>query len=82
MVYHPHPDFYNENDIFKTPFEKEGKLVKDIWEKEQYRKDYLKTLGIDTIVVWESDYKKNKTTICDIIIKEIKKILYDREQKL
>lgn len=82
MKYHPHPDLYREDDIFKTPFEKEGKIVKEIWEKEKYRNDYLKSIGIDTIIVWECDYKKNKSSICNIIIKEIEKILYDRKKQL
>lgn len=66
----------------KSPLEKEGKLVKEIWEKEKYRNDYLKSIGINTIIVWECDYKKNKSSICNIIIKEIERILYDRKKQL
>lgn len=69
IKYHPKPGIYNETDIFYTPFNKRGKLVKDLWRKEEQRKNDLRNeFGIIMITIWEDDYKENKRKcICNLI---------------
>lgn len=80
-AFHPNPIKYTETDIFKSPFDTQGVLVKDVWDKEQKRYNDLKNeFGINTIVVWERDYNKSLTDTIQYIISEILKIKkpYDR----
>lgn len=59
-------DFFHANPkIYKDPnkiLNIYGKVltVKEIWEKDKRRTELLKERGIKTIIVWESDYYKNK----------------------
>lgn len=57
--YHANPKKY-KNPEQKIKFRSLHK-ISDIWEKDKNRIDDLKKyLGIKTIIVWESDYNKNK----------------------
>lgn len=79
--FHPSPEKYKENDIFKGPYDKEEKLCKDIWNKENLRFQYLKdVLGTDTIVVWEKDYVKNhENETIELLVQKINNIIENRK---
>lgn len=54
--WHGNPSIYNENDKIAL-----GSITaKDKWDKDKERINYIESLGIDVLVVWESDYKKDK----------------------
>lgn len=74
IAFHPKHGRYSENDYFKNPFDSQYQLVSDIWKKEKHRYDSLESeYGIKTFVVWEDDYKKDKTKcICSVINNIIK----------
>lgn len=57
--WHANPDKYSENDIIKAPGE--TFVAGDKWKKdmEKYKK-YIE-LGYELIVIWESDYKEDKS---------------------
>lgn len=75
-AFHPHPQKYKGTDIFKSPFDNTGLLVKDIWDKESKRYTDLKNeYGINTIIVWESDYNKSPNEVIKYIRNEILKII-------
>lgn len=59
--YHANPKKYNPDFEFPE-FSKDVTLkAKDLWEKDKIKKEHLKkSHRIKTIVVWESDYYKNK----------------------
>ena len=75
-AFHPNPSKYKATDIFYSPFDDYGKSVEDLWNNEQKRYHTLKTeFGIDTIVVWEKEFRQNKMSVIEYIINEINKIL-------
>ena len=81
-AFHPHPDEYNDNDMFKNIFSDEYTLVKTMRDKENERYKLLKNeLNIDTIVVWESEYNEYKDKIIDIILEKVNNILNDRRNE-
>lgn len=69
-IWHANPNKYNENDIIPLI----NKTAKEIWYKDEIKIQKLKHLrNIDTIVVWESDWKNNKESVINIIRTEILK---------
>jgi hypothetical protein len=54
---HANPIKYNEDDILTFPLVRK---VKDIWIKDELKKEIALTKGYEVIVIWESDFKKNK----------------------
>lgn len=72
--FHADPNFFNEND-HPNPFNKKV-TAKEIWENDKNRYKLLKeTKNIDTIVVWENDFRNGNINIEDFI-KTTLKILY------
>lgn len=60
--YHANPNKYHPDYEFPE-FSKNNVIIKarDLWEKDRIKTEFiLKKRGIKTIVVWESDYYKNK----------------------
>lgn len=58
--FHANPEIYNKDDVIHL-----GEDVKltatDIWKKDEQRKEEIKKqLGVDPIIVWELEYRKNK----------------------
>lgn len=67
--FHPNPNEYSQQSLFKNPFQKEGELVSNILRKESIRKEFIENkIGLKMFVVWEDEYKKDKEkTICELI---------------
>ena len=68
--FHADPRFFNETDN-PNPFNKTI-TAKEIWDNDNHRINSLLELGIKTIRVWESDYKKKSFDINELV-KKIKK---------
>jgi len=59
--YHANPKKYNPDFEFPEFFSAGLITSKDIWERDEKKKNLLwEEMGIKTIIVWESDYYKNK----------------------
>ena len=70
--YHPKPGSYKPDDIFTNPFGESG-FVKDMWDREQKRKEDLKKYnGIDMFVIWEDEYRNSKINSINKLLEEIK----------
>jgi ribosomal protein S27AE/G:T-mismatch repair DNA endonuclease (very short patch repair protein) len=69
--WHCNPKKYSE-DFFNV---KKGKTSKEIWDYDKLKLELVIKLGYYVEVVWESDYKKNKKIIKNIIN------TYDRRNK-
>ena len=68
--WHCNPDIYNKDDIILINNNKYKAY--DIWKKDKDRIDYLlKNYQIHTIVIWESDYLKNKQDCINNIINNL-----------
>lgn len=65
--FHANPNKFNEFDT-PHPFDKTI-VAKDIWEKDNEKINFIKSLGYEVLIIWESDYYKNKE---DVIKKCIK----------
>jgi very-short-patch-repair endonuclease len=68
--YHGNPNKYSELDT-PNPFRREL-LAKDIWEKDIIKKKLANENGFNVLVIWDSEYKKNKEEIINKCIKFLK----------
>jgi very-short-patch-repair endonuclease len=64
--WHCNPKIYKHDDIIKHPGAS-GKLVNEVWEHDRRREDAIKSLGVDVMVVWESDFRENPDSIVDVV---------------
>jgi len=68
--WHANPLLYEEADTIIYPGDARI-LVSDKWNSDRIRLEYLKTVGYDVLVVWESDWRKNlektQQTILDFL---------------
>jgi hypothetical protein len=67
--WHADPRRYKAEDILKFP--NGDVLAETIWEKDANRTEYLNQLGYQVFVIWETDWKHDKTAV----INELKQIL-------
>lgn len=61
--WHCNPKKYNSTYYNK----KKSKTAKEIWEYYKNKLDLVKKYNYNCIVIWESDYKKDKTIINKLI---------------
>lgn len=61
--YHGNPNKYKAED-YPNPFRKDL-TAKDIWDKDERKKLIANNKGFEVLVVWDSEYKKNKQEIID-----------------
>lgn len=67
--WHGNPAVYDENKIIDN---RKGLTRRDINERDAKRIEELKNLGYDVMVVWEKDYRSNKSFIIDKCLKFLK----------
>lgn len=65
--WHMNPKLYNENDVN----EKTNETAKEIWDKDEYKKQICESTNISYNVIWEYDWKNNN----EYIKEKIKNIL-------
>lgn len=65
-VFHANPKRYKKDDIV-NPFNK--KTANEIWKYDNEKIDFIKSLGFDVLIIWESDYYNNKELILKKCIK-------------
>ncbi len=59
-LYHANPSIYKA-DEYSHPFYIERKLKSsDIWDKDKRKLNAAKESGFDVLIIWESEYKKDK----------------------
>lgn len=63
--WHCNPIKYNENYFNK----KKGQTAKEIWDYDDKKLELITNYGYNLEVIWESDYKKNKNLINQILTK-------------
>jgi hypothetical protein len=67
-IYHGNPLMFNENE-YPNPWS--NLTAKELWERDNYKKQIAINNGFDIIFIWENDFRKNKNNI----INECKKFL-------
>lgn len=57
--WHANPQIFNKDKILKDHL---GgvRVVNDIWKRDEKRIKFLKDVGYEVLVIWESDWNKNK----------------------
>jgi hypothetical protein len=66
--YHGNPKMYNPNDVLLGKGQAET-LVKNKWIEDEYKQNQIrKHRGFDTIIVWDSEYRKDKEEVIGRII--------------
>lgn len=68
--FHGNPEIYKEDHLFKI----KGMSRTELNEKDKKRQLQLESVGIDTFVVWENDWNKNR----DKVFEDIKSIIKER----
>lgn len=56
--WHANPSIYNADSVIKYP--NKSVLAKDVWNGNEVKLQFIKNLGYDVLVIWESEYKHNK----------------------
>lgn len=56
-IYHGNPNIYKDSDK-PNPFK--DLTCMDLWQKDKIKIDLAKSNGFDVLVIWESEYKKDK----------------------
>lgn len=56
--YHANPKIF-ESDEFPHPFRK-NKTAQEIWDKDERKKHSAEEEGFEVLVIWDSEYRKNK----------------------
>ena len=59
-LFHANPKYFKDDDEYH-PFRHELASVK--WEKDKKKIQVAKDLGYDVLIIWDSDYRKNKEKI-------------------
>lgn len=60
--WHANPKMYDANDTIK------GKMVQSIWERDKERLEAIRNIGVDVLVIWETDFKENPEEVLDLCI--------------
>ena len=71
-VYHANPKLFNEND---KPSPWNDLTAKEIWNKDEFKKQVALNNNFDVLYIWEFDYRENKEKI---ILECIKFLNYDK----
>lgn len=71
--WHANPILYKENDILN--YKKYGvRTAKEMWDKDNFKKDLAEKNGYRVIYIWESEIHENKFHLEEFIINKIKTI--------
>ena len=73
-LWHANPKKYKEDDKpLETKFFGNTITAKDIWNKDAKRLEEIKELGYEVLVIWESEYRNNKTETINKCMKFLNK---------
>jgi len=69
--WHANPKLYKENDILN--YKKFGtRTAKDMWIKDEFKKDFAEKKGYIVMYIWESEINENKYNLTNFVINKIK----------
>lgn len=67
-------DYFHANPLVHSANEyivKKGKTARELWEIDSERKKWLEDAGYDVIIVWQHDYRQDKQTTLQNLVKAI-----------
>jgi len=71
-IWHANPSIYKPDDK-PNPFNQDV-AAEEIWERDQYKINFLESQGYTAKVIWEKDYHHNKGEIIQECVNEINKL--------
>ena len=77
--WHCNPKLYEEDETIS--FHGESFFVKDIWEKDERKIDFIRSQGFECDIIWENDYKKDPDKIISECVEKIKQKFKDLVNK-
>ena len=69
--WHANPNRYKPNDLVPIP-KTQGRLAKDIWEKDKKRIDYILQKGYNVLILWEDEIFQEQDSTKERICKSLK----------
>lgn len=67
--FHCNPEFFN-SDYYNNKIKK---YAWEIWQRDIFKLDIYKKYGYNVMIIWESNWKKKKEEIKELLINEIRK---------
>ncbi len=64
--YHANPEMYDGSDVVHHRL-----TAEDIWQNDRKRVETFNEHGYDVVIVWESDYKRDKETVYQTILEKM-----------
>jgi hypothetical protein len=64
-LYHANPNIYEENDYPHPYYKNNGPSALETWNKDKLKIDIAKENGFDVLVVWDSEYRKDKNKVIE-----------------
>lgn len=58
--YHANPSIYKEDDYPHPYYKENGPSALDTWKKDEIKINIAKEKGFDVLVIWDSEYRKDK----------------------
>lgn len=68
-LYHANPSIYNGNDHPHPYYKNNGPSSKETWTKDELKLNVAKENGFDILVIWDSEYQKNKKSTIEKCLK-------------
>jgi very-short-patch-repair endonuclease len=68
--WHGNPNFYKDDDIIHHPFK--HVTAKELWIKDEKKKEIAESKGFNIIYIWEDEINKNKNNLINMLINKIK----------
>ena len=69
-IYHANPEIYLAEDI--PPFRGNTRTTREIWQYDTEKQDFIRALGFDVIIVWESKFLKDEIYYAESIANSIR----------
>ena len=71
-------DYFHANPKMHTADEyivKKGKTAKELWEADAQRKKLLEDAGFVVLVVWQNEFRSNRTKCLNVLVDKIDSII-------
>lgn len=67
--YHANPDIFGPNDYPHPYYKESGPTSNEIWKRDKLKIDLAKSEGFDVLVIWDSEYRKDKNKTIEKCLK-------------
>lgn len=72
--YHANPLIYKENDYPHPYYKENGPSALETWQRDEKKINIAKERGFDVLVIWDSEYRKNKNKTIEKCLNFLKNV--------